>query len=424
MIELLKSEVQFKLGIEIKNRGDCQILSDAIMLDLDETLNYNTLRRFFDVDKKSEVKPSRNTLNVLSCFLGYKSYNQFSKQVMKYGVNGYQDEWYSILNKGDGNSIIQYLKERREHQNFADLFIRAIRELILMRKVQMVNLIFNSKKLGFARFSYSESVYVGNAIGILLRDFDLPSEDYITLLRNKRFVQNVLSIFVDYASLNSGYGSIVLSAQKSSKHLSISDYIFFKCLNYLRLYLKNERFEKELDADFMTFEGHPILVGRIAAVEMLRCESDSFERIRIFEKLKVRYEKEKVKRLDYFYEIKIVALILSDFELMEMIDQVYSESRVTQQYQISHNQLFCIVKLLKSIASQSQNETSQILGQIKQDLWVTSYYEFFNLFYQIGLYHAANKIDEREKHRALYLEISEKMNYQKFDEGYLKNYFV
>lgn len=95
-----------------------------------------------------------------------------------------------------------------------------------MRKVQMVNLIFNSKKLGFARFSYSESIYVGNAIRILLRDFDLPSEDYITLLRNKRFVQNVLSIFVDYASLNSGYGSIVLSAQKSSKHLSISDYIF------------------------------------------------------------------------------------------------------------------------------------------------------------------------------------------------------
>ena len=98
MLGLLKSEVQLKLGIEIKNRGDCQLLSDAIMLDLGETLNYNTLRRLFNIDKKSEVKPSRNTLDVLSCFLGFRGYNQFSKQVLKYGVNGYQDEWYSILN--------------------------------------------------------------------------------------------------------------------------------------------------------------------------------------------------------------------------------------------------------------------------------------------------------------------------------------
>ena len=424
MLGLLKSEVQLKLGIEIKNRGDCQLLSDAIMLDLGETLNYNTLRRLFNVDKKSEVKPSRNTLDVLSCFLGFRGYNQFSKQVLKYGVNGYQDEWYLILNSGDGNSILQYLEERRGHQNFTGLFIRSIRELILLKKIQTINLIFNSKNLGLERFSYSESVYVGNAIGILLRDFNLPSTDNIILLRNKRFVESVLSIFVDYSSLNSGYGSIILSAQKSSKYLSIHDRIFFKCLNYLRLYLMNERLENKLNVDFMTFEGHPILVGRIAAIEILNCESDSFDRIRIFEKLHVRYAKEKVNRIEYFYEIKIVALILSDFELMEMLDSVHSESRVTQQYQISHNQLFCIVKLMTSIASQNQNETSKILSQIKPDLWVASYYEFFNLFYQIGLYHSANKVDEREKHKALYLEISEKMNYEKFDENYLKNYFI
>ena len=424
MIELLKSEVQLKLGVDINSRGDCQLLSDAIMLDLGETLNYNTLRRFFDVDKKSKVKPSRNTLDLLACFLGYKSYNQFSKQVLKYGVDGYHDEWYSIFNSGDASSILRYLKERRGQQDFADLFIRAIRELILVRMIRTVDLIFNSEVLGLDRFSYSESVYIGNAIGILLRDFDLPSEDYTTLLRNKRFVQNVLSIFVDYASLNSGYGRIVLSAQNSSKHLSAHDYIFFQCLNYLRSYLMSEGFENELGIDLMTFEGHPILIGRIAAVEMLSCGSDRSERFSIFDVLKSRYRKEKVKRLDYFYEIKIVALLLADFELMERIDQVHSESSVTEYYQISHNQLFCIVKLLRSIASRNQNETSKILGQIKQDLWVRSYYEFFNLFYQIGLYHMSNKTDEKKKHRDLYLAIIKKMKYQLFDEEYLKNYFT
>ena len=71
MIGLLKEEVERKLGTEIRRRGECQLLSDAILQEQGETLNYNTLRRFFGVDKKSNVIPSRNTLDILSVFLGY-----------------------------------------------------------------------------------------------------------------------------------------------------------------------------------------------------------------------------------------------------------------------------------------------------------------------------------------------------------------
>ena len=70
MIEILQSEIEQKLGVSIKHRGECQFLSDAILVEFGETINYNTIRRFFGVEKGSEVVPSINTLNVLSRFLG------------------------------------------------------------------------------------------------------------------------------------------------------------------------------------------------------------------------------------------------------------------------------------------------------------------------------------------------------------------
>jgi hypothetical protein len=72
MIEILQSEIQQKLGVRIKKRGDCQFLSDAILGEVGETLNYNTIRRFFGVDKNTTARPSINTLDLFSKFLGYE----------------------------------------------------------------------------------------------------------------------------------------------------------------------------------------------------------------------------------------------------------------------------------------------------------------------------------------------------------------
>ena len=71
MIAVLKNEIEQKLGISIQRRGDCQLLSDAVLTELGESINYNTIRRFFGVDKSSVIEPSKNTLNILSKFLGY-----------------------------------------------------------------------------------------------------------------------------------------------------------------------------------------------------------------------------------------------------------------------------------------------------------------------------------------------------------------
>ena len=422
MIEILKSEVQQKIGVTIKRRGECQILSDAILVELGENLNYNTIRRLFGVNKGSNVQPSRNTLDTLSRFLGYNTYYSFCKKVSNIGANEYQERWYLIIHQGSEKQILDYLKEkRRKDTNFTESFIRTIRELFLFDRIDIINTVYKSRALKLNEFSYSESVYMGNAIGILFRDLNLSDDDSLLLLKNTSFVKHVFSIFVDYGSLNKSYGKIVFLAQQQEKFLSRNDIQFFKCLNYFREYLLKNDVTFQQNCDFLTFNAHPILIGRMAAMELLKHRNLPNEKRHIFDKLKERYQSEKLKRIDYFYEINNVAIILSDFELMEWLEAVHSEPHIQQYYHISHSQAGLITALLLSIYQKDKEKQASLFMKIKPELWVTSYYEFFNLFYLIALHHPSSK--KKKVYEAEYLSRASQMNYPLFDKEFLLTYF-
>ena len=423
MIAVLKNEIEQKLGISIQRRGDCQLLSDAVLTELGESINYNTIRRFFGVDKSSVIEPSKNTLNILSKFLGYASYNQFSKQVIQFGANQYQDNWYFVLNSQSTSEVINYLIYRRmKDVFFADVFIRTIRELLLMRRFADVDLIFRSKDLKLNKFSYSESIYVGNSIGILLRDVTLEDEDYSLLLRNKLFIRHVLSIFVDYSSLNKGYGVFVTRAEQGKEFLSKNDALFFECLSALRHYLLFGKCKTKISINFSKLVAHPILIGRMAAIEMLQCEEDE-KKADVLNDLRVIFEAEKVRRIDYFYEVNIVALIMSDFNLIAALNKIQDAPHIRQHYQISHHQLSMILRFLNAISTSDRKKQTYIQQEIKKELWVTSYYDIFDLFYHIGLYHSSLNAAKKNAIMLRYMSISEKMVYPIFNKKYLISYF-
>jgi hypothetical protein len=423
MIAVLKNEIEQKLGISIQRRGDCQLLSDAVLTELGESINYNTIRRFFGVDKSSVIEPSKNTLNILSKFLGYASYNQFSKQVIQFGANQYQDNWYFVLNSQSTSEVINYLIYRRmKDVFFVDVFIRTIRELLLMRRFTDVDLIFRIKDLKLNKFSYSESIYVGNSIGILLRDVTLEDEDYSLLLKNKLFIRHVLSIFVDYSSLNKGYGVFVTRAEQGKEFLSKNDALFFECLSALRHYLLFGKCKTKISINFSKLVAHPILIGRLAAIKILQCEEDE-KKADVLNDLRAIFEAEKVRRIDYFYEVNIVALIMSDFNLIAALNKIQDAPHIRQHYQISHHQLSMILRFLNAISTSDRKKQTYIQQEIKKELWVTSYYDIFDLFYHIGLYHSSLNAAKKNAIMRRYMSISEKMVYPIFNKNYLISYF-
>ena len=109
MEERLKEEVELKLGNKIVSRGDCQLLSDLIFEQQKKQVSYNTLRRFFNVDKSAEHKPSRQTLNVLSIFVGYPNYFAFNSGEPSKVSWELQNELYNCLGDSEDSNLLNFL---------------------------------------------------------------------------------------------------------------------------------------------------------------------------------------------------------------------------------------------------------------------------------------------------------------------------
>ncbi len=80
-VDLLKEEVEKTFGRKILFSADCIYLQTHILKHLQFTLSFNTLRRFFGL-MESKHRQSVYTLDVLSNYCGYSSFNHFvaSKQ--------------------------------------------------------------------------------------------------------------------------------------------------------------------------------------------------------------------------------------------------------------------------------------------------------------------------------------------------------
>ena len=75
-VSLLKMYIEKMLGRRILSSTDCRLLFNDITQQLDSTLSFNTLRRFF---KLMETKHNQSiyTLNILAAYCGFSSFDDF-----------------------------------------------------------------------------------------------------------------------------------------------------------------------------------------------------------------------------------------------------------------------------------------------------------------------------------------------------------
>ena len=145
MIQQLKNLTEKTIGFKIKNRGDCHKLSELIAVSIDEEISYNTLRRFFGLDK--ETKPNSKTLNILARFNGFESFADFS-QLFPKQFNWYLKEMtYDLLNHNESTDLVNFIKSIEQINNDSlDVIILILRELILKNEISTL------KKIGFKIF--------------------------------------------------------------------------------------------------------------------------------------------------------------------------------------------------------------------------------------------------------------------------------
>ena len=239
MIDLLKKELELKLGQKIKNRGDAELLAHAIQETIDQQISYNTIRRFFGVS--TNVKPNNNTLNILARFIGFKNYIHFTQTHSFREKKNIAEIIYKAIYNEENKEIISLIKRiKKTPEDFVSFIILLVRELIYNKKYNILNNIFNLKEMEFNSFSYSEVLLIGNSTGLLLRKN--PMDNYV-LLKNRNFLECVYSSFVDYSNINGFYGEWAKFVVRSNVNKEII--IFSDSILQIRKFLNQKKIQND-----------------------------------------------------------------------------------------------------------------------------------------------------------------------------------
>jgi hypothetical protein len=413
LIKALKKEIAKKIKREIKGRGDCIFLSNAIFEILDIDISYNTIRRFYNL--LPSTNPSIKTLNTLAQFIGYRNYIDFTQNFKYKEKINLTEIIYKSVAENSNEEIVNFVnKSKKSSEDFISLIIILIRELWHNGNYRLINRIFNLKALNFDSFSYDEVLKLGNSIGLLIRK---KNKLHPLLLNNINFLDCVFLIFVDYSSLNKYYGDALEIIKKNNIRYDIT--LFTTSVLEFRNFINNVELENLNINRLYKKQLHSILIGRLLSLKLLSLDSNKTLGI-----LNAHHKSLTLKDnlINHYYELFTTSILLKNLEIMNFLI-----SRITQKvefyYQKNHlNSFYLMCLFYYKLTGDIENET-KILKSFKLSDSRHSYEEFINLIYLIYLYDSTTTKTTKMNIRTRYKSLNKKLNYPYFSEDLLLNYF-
>ena len=413
LIKALKKEIAKKIKREIKGRGDCIFLSNAIFEILDIDISYNTIRRFYNL--LPSTNPSIKTLNTLAQFIGYRNYIDFTQNFKYKEKINLTEIIYKSVAENNNEEIVNFVnKSKKSSEDFISLVIILIRELWHNGNYRLINRIFNLKALNFDSFSYDEVLKLGNSIGLLIRK---KNKLHPLLLNNINFLDCVFLIFVDYSSLNKYYGDALEIIKKNNIRYDIT--LFTTSVLEFRNFINNVELENLNINRLYKKQLHSILIGRLLSLKLLSLDSNKTLGI-----LNAHHKSLTLKDnlINHYYELFTTSILLKNLEIMNFLI-----SRITQKvefyYQKTHlNSFYLMCLFYYKLTGDIENET-KILKSFKLSDSRHSYEEFINLIYLIYLYDSTTTKTTKMNIRTRYKSLNKKLNYPYFSEDLLLNYF-
>ena len=411
---LLRSFIVEKIGFDITDVDSSKLLSEIILEETGNNVSYNTIRRFFGLVKS--VKPRIYTLDILSTFVGFKSYGYFklnSNLNIRWKL---QLKLTQLILQDNPKELLIFIQENLHKQaEFKFILAHLLRELLLTNKIKLLNEIFELKEMNILNFNWDDTVLIGNSVGSLLSKLNLTSKEEENLVLNENFQDLVITLFVDYSGLNSFYINIIQLIEQNSKR---SDVVAF-CRGILNL--ANFLSEGSMN-NFYTLKMHdayhPILKSRILAQSILKQEKNKLKKLEEYYTIN---NKKGVLEIDYLFEIIVTSIILKDFEVMEwVIAKVRNHKNYKFFYKHEHYENFMFMNILFYF----KNKDQEALSNFSFSGFNTSYEPMLTLFYLIYDYHRNNEQMKKKEILVKYLSLAQKVYKPFFTKEYLLNYFI
>ena len=414
MIEILKKELEDKIKRPVRTRGDCELISNAILETLNLDISYNTLRRLYGL--APYTKPNNKTLNTLAKFIGYKNYIHFSQTFQFKDKIDLSQITYKAVSDGNDDFIIDLvIKTRHSSENFISFITLLIRELLHIKNYTLLDSLFKIEELKYENYTYSEILDFGNSIGLLFRK--KPEIDS-ALLKNKNFLRCVFLTFVDYSSLNGYYGDFAEKIKENDIDYEIS--LFSSALlefkNFVNLNpVKDIKLNNQIKLN-------PILNSRLVALKLMSKSQSDVEHIldKYYAKIK-----NKTTLIDHSYELFISAIITKNVILMKyLIEKINFNYETEYYYQKHHLNCYYLMCIFYYRINGLSNLERNFFNLFDKNIVRYSYQDFINILYQVYLFDKSKTKKQKVMLKEKYSLISEKLGYTIFSDSFIESYFI
>lgn len=423
MIDVLKLELEKTFSRKILDRGDCEVLVQDIYEKTGAVLSYNTLRRMFGLAEYR--KPRVSTLDALAVYLGFESYQDFTKRFTEVDSWPMWEHLYVMLSEGDSQEILKYLHLRKRQQDhFSVVFTIVVRELLNRRDLSSILLIFRDPMFQFSAMPYDQVAQIGVIIGLHFRTFDAPEMEEVLLLE-PNFRDLVFKIFVDYGRLNGKYGEWI-DFLTQVKGLDEETRVFLNCLQIWRKLINQIPIEpKELkQLPELDQAQHPILFGRLYGLKIL-CEKQQKEKKLLNELMETRLMNQPNYVTELLYEPAVQALVLDiDTHEQILLDNKTKINQIHNWYHLSQVAIHRVYQVKMHIRLGHFIKAKNILDGIPYGHMRHGYREFIELFVSFFRLKIAQGLNENSQ--ALALDFNKRriqLNYAILTPDYFENYF-
>lgn len=423
MIVELKTEVEKTLGRRIATRGDCELLAEDLYMKTGQVISYNTFRRFFGIIEYR--KPRETTLDALAVYLGFESYQDFTKRFTEVDTWPMWEHLYVMLSEGDSQEILKYLHLRKQQQDhFSVVFTIVVRELLNRRDLSSILLIFRDPMFQFSAIPYDQVAQIGVIIGLHFRTFDAPEIEEVLLLE-PNFRDLVFKIFVDYGRLNSKYGEWI-DFLTQVKGLDEETRVFLNCLQIWRKLINQIPIEpKELrQLPELDQAQHPILFGRLYGLKIL-CAKQQKEKNHLNELMETRLMNQPNYVTELLYEPAVQALVLDiDTHEQILLDNKTKINQIRNWYHLSQVAIHRVYQVKMHIQMGYYIKAKNILDGIPYGHMRHGYREFIELYVAFFRWYIAKSLNEPSVELEHEFNLRKtKLNYPIFGGAYFERYF-
>ncbi len=388
MIKQLKQDINQKLGFEIRRQADVRYLHQAIVLENNFKIGFNTLRRFFGFLPAGA--PQLQTLEVLAKFLGHASYSDFLNIINK-DQNWFH--WTFINDFENFQSIdpsqIQQLVALKSHPDYVLFLSYIIKTFIRRNRIDLLKTIFSNPTIFFDISSQNKELEkLAYAVGGLLRT--LPKNRYIELeaLLSDTYVfkKYILDFHVDYTHFNGYYG--YLNTARFAHDTHPDQRIFINLIKNYHLFLAGKSNFEPYQPEVMSPKMFPVLHGRLLGYQLL-IQHFKFKQPLHTLLLQIIKTGKQYSKILFYIEVFPALIFTKQIETLETIFKLYDKNlfvNPTWQFYTSHN-VYLIAHVLVKLKRQNYKDAIYSFNQINLNVSPSnSYYHYLNLFYCIAAY--------------------------------------